>query len=74
MPGHGRETTRLPRSPAPASAPSAPMTFGSTPKNGSAADPGFMSTAPGMDVIITPPVSVCHHVSTMGQVPCPTVE
>ena len=34
---------------------------------GSVAEPGLVATWPGRGVIITPPVSVCHHVSTMGQ-------
>ena len=73
MPGHGRVTTRLPASFVAASAPFAPITFGCTPKNGRAAEPGFMSTAPGM-VIMTPPDSVCHQVSATGQRPWPMAE
>ena len=45
---------------------------GSTPKNGSVAEPGFWSMAPGRGVMRIPPVSVCHQVSTMGQRPSPT--
>ena len=74
MPGQGRVSTRLPGSFGAASLPSGRTTRGATPKNGRAADPGFMSTAPGSDVIMTPPVSVCHHVSAMGQRPRPTAE
>ena len=37
------------------------------PGKGSVAEPGFVSTAPGSGVIMIPPVSVCHHVSTIGQ-------
>jgi hypothetical protein len=37
------------------------------PGNGSVAEPGFVATRPGSDVIMMPPVSVCHHVSTIGQ-------
>ncbi len=44
---------------------------GRTPKNGSVAEPGFRSVAPGSGVIRIPPVSVCHHVSTIGQRPPP---
>ena len=40
---------------------------GLTPKNGSVAEPGFVLVAPGNGVINIPPVSVCHHVSTIGQ-------
>ena len=32
-----------------------------------AQEPGLVGVTPGMDVIIAAPVSVCHHVSTMGQ-------
>ena len=46
-------------------------TIGSTPKKGSVADPGFASMAPGSEVIMAPPVSVCHQVSTIGQRPLP---
>ena len=37
------------------------------PGSGLPADPGFAGWAPGSVVIITPPVSVCHQVSTIGQ-------
>jgi len=40
--------------------------IGWTPKNGSVADPGFIGVQPGRLVIMWPPVSVCHHVSTIG--------
>ena len=33
------------------------------------AEPGFIGVAPGRGVIMMPPVSVCHHVSTIGQRP-----
>ena len=36
------------------------------PGKGSVAEPGFVATAPGSGVIMIPPVSVCHQVSTMG--------
>ena len=45
---------------------------GLMPKNGFVADPGFVSVAPGIGVNRCPPVSVCHHVSTIGQFPFPT--
>jgi hypothetical protein len=45
---------------------------GRTPNIGRVALPGFSAVAPGMGLIITPPVSVCHQVSTMGQRPSPT--
>ena len=37
------------------------------PGKGRVAEPGFVGVAPGKGVIITPPVSVCHQVSTIGQ-------
>ena len=43
-----------------------------TPKKGSVAEPGLAAMAPGSGVIMCPPVSVCHHVSTIGQRPPPT--
>ena len=42
------------------------------PKNGSVQEPGLVLVAPGKGVIKWPPVSVCHHVSTMGALPLPT--
>ena len=30
-------------------------------------DPGLVATTPGSGEIMWPPVSVCHHVSTIGQ-------
>src|SRR5260370_36561128 len=45
---------------------------GRKPKNGNAAEPGFNAVAPGSGVIMTPPVSVCHQVSTIGQRRSPT--
>ena len=45
---------------------------GTTPKNGRVAEPGFNFVAPGSGVIRMPPVSVCHHVSTIGQRLSPT--
>ena len=37
------------------------------PGNGRVAEPGLVATAPGSGVIMMPPVSVCHQVSTIGQ-------
>ena len=42
------------------------------PKNGNVAEPGLSGVAPGRGVIMMPPVSVCHQVSTTGQRPSPT--
>ncbi len=47
-------------------------TSGLMPKKGLVADPGFCGIAPGMGVMICPPVSVCQNVSTIGQRPLPT--
>jgi hypothetical protein len=41
------------------------------PKNGSVPEPGFVGVAPGSGEIMMAPVSVCHHVSTIGQRPPP---
>src|SRR3990170_2261030 len=46
-------------------------TTASMPKKGRVADPGFVGQAPGRGVIAIPPVSVCHHVSTMGHLSLP---
>src|SRR5918996_6189323 len=37
------------------------------PGNGTVAEPGLVVVTPGRGVIMIPPVSVCHHVSTIGQ-------
>ena len=52
--------------------PSVVSKAGWTPKNGTVAEPGLVAMAPGSDVIMMPPVSVCHHVSTIGHRPSPT--
>ena len=44
----------------------------STPKNGRVHEPGTVGVAPGSGVIMCPPVSVCHQVSTIGQRLAPT--
>src|SRR3972149_7593095 len=46
-------------------------TTASMPKKGRVAEPGFVGQAPGRGVIAIPPVSVCHHVSTMGHLSLP---
>jgi hypothetical protein len=43
----------------------------SMPGNGKVAEPGFVTVTPGSGVIRIWPVSVCHHVSTIGAVPPP---
>ena len=41
------------------------------PGRGNVAEPGFNVVAPGSGLIMMPPVSVCHHVSTTGHRPPP---
>ena len=41
------------------------------PGSGNVADPGLVVVAPGNGLIMIPPVSVCHHVSTTGQLSPP---
>ena len=55
------------------SCPSSVNNTGSIPKNGNVAEPGLVGVAPGSGVMRIPPVSVCHHVSTMGQWLFPTI-
>ena len=42
------------------------------PGNARIAAPGLVAVTPGSGVIMIPPVSVCHHVSTTGQRSPPT--
>src|SRR5689334_14501054 len=67
MLGHGLRTTSLPPELRGNVTPASSTTSGKIPKNGNVAEPGFVGTAPGRGVIMMPPVSVCHHVSTIGQ-------
>ncbi len=57
------------RNPPPTSTrpPSPSSSSASMPGNGTVQDPGLHVVTPGSGVIMMPPVSVCHHVSTMGQ-------
>src|SRR3546814_2855098 len=72
-PGQLLAMHRLPSAGLPVwSAPSASTICGSIPKNGRIALPGLSACAPGSGVIMCPPVSVCHQVSTIGQRPSPT--
>ena len=41
------------------------------PGSGNVAEPGLSVVAPGSGLIMMAPVSVCHHVSTIGQRPPP---
>src|SRR6185436_4156591 len=67
IPGQGLVRTRYPPSLAPTGFPSLVITSASIPGNGLVPDPGFVGVAPGRGEIMMPPVSVCHHVSTIGQ-------
>src|SRR5436190_9866881 len=66
MPGHGRRKVRKPP-PSFTISPSLFTTAASMPGNGWVADPGLVVVMPGSGVIMMWPVSVCHHVSTIGQ-------
>src|SRR6185369_16397373 len=65
--------TRYPPSFAPTDFPSRVITSASMPGNGLVPEPGLVGVAPGMGEIIMAPVSVCHHVSTIGQDSLPMV-
>src|SRR5262245_56379102 len=66
MLGHGRFTTRNPPAFAGTSRPCLSTTAASTPGSGLVALPGLVAIAPGSGEIMIAPVSVCHHVSTIG--------
>src|SRR3954452_11146242 len=66
MPGHGRRSVRKPPPSLTISA-SLFTTAALMPGNGCVAEPGFVVVMPGSGVIMMCPVSVCHHVSTIGQ-------
>src|ERR1041385_9209202 len=67
MLGHGLRMTNLPPLFFGTTLPLSSTTSGKTPKKGKVALPGLVGVAPGSGVIMIPPVSVCHHVSTIGQ-------
>src|SRR5512134_2021720 len=71
--GHGRLITSTPPLPLPTERPVSSTMSAMMPGRGKVADPGFVGVAPGSGEIRWPPVSVCHHVSTIGQRPPPTV-
>src|SRR5437773_2820115 len=71
--GHGRDRTRYPAPPAGTDFPSSSTTSALTPGNGKVALPGLVVVRPGNGVMRIIPVSVIHHVSTMGQRPPPMV-
>src|SRR4030081_2136850 len=64
--GHGRESTRYPAPPAGTDFPSSSTTSAFTPGNGNVALPGLVVVRPGSGVMRIIPVSVIHHVSTIG--------
>ena len=70
MPGHGCVRVRKPP-PVSSRRPLASTSSGTMPGKGMVAEPGLVVTTPGSGVIMMPPVSVCHQVSTMGQRPPP---
>ncbi|MDT4876858.1 hypothetical protein FQZ97_1123310 [compost metagenome] len=63
---------RLPSAAPSSTLPSLSTSCGWTPKKGRVAEPALRSVAPGSGVIRMPPVSVCHHVSTIGTFLLPT--
>src|SRR6185312_11241123 len=71
-PGQESVITRLPEPTPSMVLPSASKIAGWMPKKGFMAAPGFSTVEPGNGQIKMPPVSVCHHVSTMGERPSPT--
>src|SRR5258708_7899544 len=71
--GHGFLMTRMPPLPFSTSCPVSGTIAGMMPGIGMVQDPGFGGVARGRGVIMCPPVSVCHQVSTIGQRPPPTV-
>ena len=72
MLGHGFLITRMPPCPFGTSSPVSSTIAAVMPGNGSVHEPGTSGVAPGSGVIMWPPVSVCHKVSTIGQRPPPT--
>src|SRR3972149_9971501 len=65
--GYGRVITRYPPPPKGTDRPSPSTTAAPTPGYGNVAEPGFVRVIPGSGVMRIIPVSVCHHVSTIGQ-------
>src|ERR1700740_3632433 len=69
--GQGLRMINLPPTLGGTSLPASSTTAASTPKNGKVALPGLVGVAPGNGVIMIPPVSVLHQVSTIGHRPPP---
>src|SRR5215469_8451552 len=65
--GHGFLITRYPPDPSGTLSPDRVTTSATTPGKGLVPEPGLVGIAPGSGVIMIAPVSVCHHVSTIGQ-------
>src|SRR4051812_16026818 len=66
MLGHGSVSVRYPPEPLGTDLPWTSTTSALIPGRGRMADPGFDAVTPGSGLIMTAPVSVCHHVSTTG--------
>ncbi len=71
MPGQGLVIVSQPPLPGLTGLPSSATTSGMIPGSGLVQLPGLVAMAPGKGVIMIPPVSVCHQVSTIGQRPPP---
>src|SRR5690606_21847666 len=65
--GQGRVMARTPPPPGFTGLPSSSPTSAAIPGRGMVADPGLVVVTPGSGEIMLAPVSVCHHVSTIGQ-------
>src|SRR6187401_1347390 len=66
MLGHGYRTTRKPPPPLGTEVPVSSTTSAVMPGSGRMAEPGLQLVTPGSGEIMMAPVSVCHHVSTIG--------
>src|ERR1700689_4136340 len=71
MEGQGCRTTSRPPWLAARLAPDLLTMSGTMPGSGLVQLPGFVGVTPGSGLIMMLPVSVCHHVSTIGQRPWP---
>src|SRR3954451_1684112 len=71
MAGHGSVSTRYPPCPFSTGSPASSTTTAEIPGSAFIAEPGLPDVTPGKGLIISWPVSVCHHVSTIGQRPPP---
>src|SRR5579875_1428430 len=71
MDGHGSLMTRKPPPPFGTLCPESSTTSAVIPGSGCIAAPGLPDVTPGSGLIMRPPVSVCHQVSTTGHRPPP---